>query len=128
MSDFTKEAAAHYADILDGLCAELHDRAAWTPAEIAIRENALLCASRVMRGNAALARSVDGLSGEAEVAWPEKFAALVAQLEESAKTYGYWNTLRDTDEATIEYWRDRTADLRARVLTAITANAKEISP
>lgn len=74
--------------------------------------------------DATLARSADGLSREAQVAWPEQFASLVAQLEESAKTYGYWNTLRDTDEATIEYWRNRTADLRARVLAAIAANAE----
>ncbi len=47
----------------------------------------------------------------------ESDAALIKELAESAKALGHWSTLRSTDQATIDYWTDRVADLSRRLAT-----------
>jgi hypothetical protein len=47
--------------------------------------------------------------------------AMVDELIEAAKCVGHYSTLRDSGEDTIQYWQDRTAEFRAKLLEAATA-------
>lgn len=54
----------------------------------------------------------------------KEFASLLQQYEEAASAYGHWSTLRETAQDTIDYWRNRTDDLRVRLLATATPLAK----